>query len=88
MIELERITAICKKFEKESYIGVSGHAQILMKDIFDAITIDPHPRWKVSKEELTSTVDTFVSDLPKFLDNVAKFESVEKIITSFDSPLQ
>ncbi len=84
MIELDKITSICKEFSFETGIDVSEQGQIIIKDILDAIVIDPHRKWKVTKEELESEVGKFMSELSKNLNNIVKEERVVKIITSFD----
>ncbi len=92
MIEFEpsdepnnKITDICVNFKKESGISVSEHAQLLLKDIFNAIIVDSHPRWKVTKEEIITTVKSkLFPKLPEILSDIAKVESSENIITTFD----
>ena len=65
MIKLELIASICKDFTYKRGIEVSKHAQILIKDILDAVILDPHPGWKVKADVLESNVNTFIRDLSK-----------------------
>lgn len=84
VIEYDRIANICEEFRHERYIDVSQQSKILIKDILDAIILDPHPRWKFTKKKRKHVANYFASELYVNLFNIAKEEQVEKIITSFD----
>jgi hypothetical protein len=55
-----------------------------MSDIIEAITADPHPRWRVGMEKLQDIEQEIIARLPELLHEMQEQEAVEHVITSFD----
>jgi hypothetical protein len=81
MASSEQILSVSQQFHSTTGVRITGHAQKLIYDVLEGITADPHPRWRVSPEELAGLRHQIASDLPSLLAKIMVDEHVEEVVT-------
>ena len=82
MITLENVEFAYREFRRRNEIPVSPQSLRLITEVLNAITEDPHPRWRANELERERVANGFLERLPSLFVEIAKQDRGE-MITSF-----
>jgi hypothetical protein len=84
MIDKSVIVKGIDQFVEQSGIKVSNQAKVIIGDMLEAISNDPHPNWFRYEINPDDVFQQKVEEIPFLLAQIAEVENVSSVITTWD----